>query len=72
MNAIPDATALAAWRKSSYSENGEAGCVEVSDGYHAGVPVRDSKNPTGPALVVPTPAWSAFVSAVASGAGRVQ
>ncbi|MGW4161645.1 DUF397 domain-containing protein [Streptomyces sp. NPDC004788] len=54
----------AAWRKSSYS-NGEGGsCVEVLDGVPGVVPVRDSKNPTGPALVVPAAAWAAFVAAV--------
>jgi hypothetical protein len=67
MNAIPDASVLVAWRKSSYTNNGEGACVEVSDGYHAGVPVRDSKNPTGPALVLPAPAWVAFVTGVKSG-----
>lgn len=65
MIAIPDATALTTWRKSSYCDNGNNGCVEVSDGYHTGIPIRDSKNPTGPALVIPAPAWAAFVSAVA-------
>ncbi|MEV0775920.1 DUF397 domain-containing protein [Streptomyces sp. NPDC050428] len=67
MNAIPDASALKAWRKSSYSENGEGGCVEVSDGYAAGVPVRDSKVPHGPALIFPVAGWSSFVAAVKGG-----
>ncbi|MZG00732.1 DUF397 domain-containing protein [Streptomyces sp. G9] len=26
--------------------------------------MRDSKNPTGPALVVPAAAWSAFIAGV--------
>ncbi|MFF7181393.1 DUF397 domain-containing protein [Streptomyces sp. NPDC008121] len=52
----------AAWRKSSYS-NGEGGsCVEVLDHIPGVVPVRDSKNPAGPALLVPAPAWAAFVA----------
>ncbi|MFI8516929.1 DUF397 domain-containing protein [Streptomyces sp. NPDC085481] len=52
----------AAWRKSSYS-NGEGGnCVEVLDDVPGVVPVRDSKNPAGPALVVPATAWADFVS----------
>ena len=51
MNVISDASALAGWRKSSYSDNGAGGCVEVSDVYPASVPVRDSKVPHGPALV---------------------
>jgi hypothetical protein len=38
--------------------------VEVVDGYAAGVPVRDSVNPHGPAIVVSRKAWSGFISAV--------
>ncbi|MFI1936360.1 DUF397 domain-containing protein [Streptomyces purpureus] len=54
----------AAWRKSSYS-NGEGGdCVEVLDDVPGVVPVRDSKNPDGPALVVGAAAWRAFVAAL--------
>lgn len=67
MKIIPDASALPAWRKSSYSENGAGGCVEVSDGYFDGVPVRDSKDPHGPALIFETAAWSSFVNAVKGG-----
>lgn len=36
----------------------------MSDGYPAGVPVRDSKAPHGPALIFETVAWSSFVDAV--------
>ncbi|MGW6741945.1 DUF397 domain-containing protein [Streptomyces sp. NPDC055025] len=68
MNAIPNASALASWRKSSHSENGEGGCVEVSDGYAVGVPVRDSKTPHGPALVFGTNTWASFVTGVREGA----
>lgn len=56
----------APWRKSTYS-NGQGGCVEVSDGHVGIVPVRDSKDPSGPALVFPASAWSAFISAVQAG-----
>ncbi|MGW2252984.1 DUF397 domain-containing protein [Kitasatospora sp. NPDC001660] len=31
------------------------------------VPVRDSKDPHGPALVFPAPAWASFVAAVRAG-----
>ncbi|MFD5467846.1 DUF397 domain-containing protein [Kitasatospora sp. NPDC127059] len=31
------------------------------------VPVRDSKDPRGPALAFPAEAWSSFVAAVRSG-----
>jgi Domain of unknown function (DUF397) len=65
---IPDASTLTAWRKSSYSNNGEGACIEVADGYHAGIPVRDSKDPQGPALVFSVDGWISFVSAVKDGA----
>lgn len=60
----PDLTA-AAWRSSSYSNQEGGNCVQVADGFPGVVPVRDSKNPTGPALVVPAAAWSAFIAGVA-------
>jgi hypothetical protein len=50
------------WRKSSYSNGEGADCVEVADTLPGIVPVRDSKNPTGPALVFPAGVWAAFVS----------
>ncbi|MFB6665166.1 MULTISPECIES: DUF397 domain-containing protein [unclassified Streptomyces] len=57
------------WFTSSYSENGGA-CVEVATNLaapHGIVPVRDSKNVTGPALTVPAAAFSAFVAGVRAG-----
>ncbi len=67
MTKIPDATALATWRKSSYSNGEGAACIEVSDGHPGVVPVRDSKNPQGPALLFPIGRWSSFVTAVKNG-----
>nr|WP_239084899.1 DUF397 domain-containing protein [Streptomyces halstedii] len=58
----------ATWRKSSYSNSDGGACVEVCDNFAAVVPVRDSKVPDGPALVVGEGGWSLFVSAVRSGA----
>ncbi|MGW4897832.1 DUF397 domain-containing protein [Kitasatospora sp. NPDC004240] len=55
-----------AWYKSSYSNNGGE-CVEVSPSLPGLAPVRDSKDPEGPALVFPAAAWASFVSAVRSG-----
>jgi hypothetical protein len=52
---------VAQWRKSSYSSGTGGECVEVADNIPALVPVRDSKNPEGPALVFPTHAWALFV-----------
>ncbi|MFB7906393.1 DUF397 domain-containing protein [Kitasatospora sp. NPDC056076] len=58
----------AVWFKSSYSSNG-GNCVEVAGNLVAVdvVPVRDSKDPQGPALVFPTAAWESFVTAIRSG-----
>lgn len=64
MTTLPDVSVLTAWRKSSYSDNGENGCVEVSDGHAAQVPVRDSTFPYGPAVLFPATAWTAFVTTV--------
>ncbi|MFF3555034.1 DUF397 domain-containing protein [Streptomyces tsukubensis] len=54
----------AAWRKSSYSNTSGGSCVEVADGFPGVVPVRDSKVPNGPALVVDGDAWARFVAAL--------
>ncbi|WSJ91449.1 DUF397 domain-containing protein [Streptomyces sp. NBC_01304] len=59
----------AKWRKSSYS-GGEAGqCVEVADVIesHEGIAVRDSKHPTGPALMLPPASFAAFIGNVRAG-----
>ncbi|MFF0591995.1 DUF397 domain-containing protein [Streptomyces antibioticus] len=48
---VAGSAAPLAWRKSSYSGPEGGSCVEVLDGYPAGVPVRDSKSPQRPALV---------------------
>ncbi|MER7765728.1 DUF397 domain-containing protein [Kitasatospora sp. NPDC096140] len=56
----------ARWRKSSYSGSGGT-CVEVADDYPGVMPVRDSKDPSGPALVFSSAAWRSFVTAVRSG-----
>ncbi|MFF5934635.1 DUF397 domain-containing protein [Streptomyces sp. NPDC012508] len=62
---IPDASVLPSWRKSSYSGGSSGECLEVSDAARpARVPVRDNKNPTGPALLFPAAAWAAFVDGV--------
>ncbi|WP_413807448.1 DUF397 domain-containing protein [Streptomyces sp. OE57] len=61
-----NASALTGWFKSSHSGGSNGDCVEIARG-HADVPVRDSKNPDGPALVFEPSAWSAFVSGVKRG-----
>ncbi|MEU1321736.1 DUF397 domain-containing protein [Streptomyces microflavus] len=57
----------ATWRKSSYSNQDGGQCLEVADGFTAVVPVRDSKNPQGPALTFAAADWSSFVAAVKDG-----
>ncbi|MFC5804341.1 DUF397 domain-containing protein [Streptomyces formicae] len=60
-----DFPGAAPWRKSTYSDDSSGdSCVEVLDDIPGVVPVRDSKNPTGPVLVVPAAAWDAFVDGV--------
>ncbi|MFD7594496.1 DUF397 domain-containing protein [Kitasatospora sp. NPDC059812] len=55
------------WHKSSYSGGNGGNCIEVAHGYPGLVPVRDSKDPDGPVLSFPDPAWGAFVAAVQNG-----
>ncbi|MER6052995.1 DUF397 domain-containing protein [Streptomyces sp. NPDC001793] len=57
----------AQWYKSSYSDGHGGSCLEVSKDLPGLVPVRDSKNPSGPALVFPADGWATFVSAVKGG-----
>ncbi|WP_448333952.1 DUF397 domain-containing protein [Streptomyces sp. DSM 41534] len=63
---VSDASTLTGWYKSSHSGPSNGDCLEIARGY-ADVPVRDSKDPHGPALVFEPSAWSAFVSAVKRG-----
>ncbi len=51
----------AAWRKSTYSNNGGA-CVEVATSLPGIVAVRDSKDPAGPALAFGADSWQAFIN----------
>ncbi|MFD8967174.1 DUF397 domain-containing protein [Streptomyces sp. NPDC059568] len=58
------AHARSGWRKSTHSGPDNGDCVEVADGVPDIVPVRDSKNPDGPALTIAAPAWSSFITAL--------
>jgi hypothetical protein len=53
----------AAWRKSSYSTDTGGSCVEIAETPHT-VAVRDSKNPSGPALTLASAAFATFVDAL--------
>ncbi|MET9478951.1 DUF397 domain-containing protein [Streptomyces sp. NPDC006638] len=54
----------AEWVKSTYSNGNGGGCVEWAPGHISStvVPVRDSKDPSGPALLLTPTAWSTFVA----------
>lgn len=55
----------AEWRKSMRSTNG-GNCVEIARGNKV-IAVRDSKNPSGHKLVLPTGTWREFVGALKNG-----
>ena len=55
------------WRKSSRSgSNGD--CVEVGPSQSGVLAVRDSKDPSGPVLVVAPSTWQVFTNRVKTGA----
>ncbi|MFF4506595.1 DUF397 domain-containing protein [Streptomyces sp. NPDC001401] len=57
----------ARWYKSSYSDGAGNNCVEVADltgTAYAGVAIRDSKDPHGPALLVDPALFIAFVQGI--------
>ncbi|GAA5059007.1 DUF397 domain-containing protein [Nocardia callitridis] len=56
----------AKWFKSRLSQAGQE-CVEVAHLDGGVVGVRDSKNPTGPALVFTAGEWDAFLGGASDG-----
>lgn len=52
------------WRRSSYSNDEGGECVEVAHNLPGITPIRDSKNPNGPALLFGDGAWARFVGAL--------
>ncbi|HEY8983651.1 MAG TPA: DUF397 domain-containing protein [Streptomyces sp.] len=61
---VPSATALhiARWLRSSHS-TGANNCVETAP-YSGLLAVRDSKSPTGPALLFTPGSWTEFTAAL--------
>jgi predicted secreted Zn-dependent protease len=53
------------WETSTYSGN-NGNCVQAG-AYGSAIAIRDSKNPTGPALVVSADAWSDLIAGIKSG-----
>lgn len=63
MSTTPDLTG-ARWVASSFSGNGGGNCVEWAPAVAATsgvVPVRDSKIPEGPTLLVRPASWACFI-----------
>jgi Domain of unknown function (DUF397) len=56
----------AEWRKSSYSSQ-SGNCVEVATNLPGAVAIRDSKDPSGPGLLIPAAEWQAFVRGLKAG-----
>lgn len=56
----------ASWVKSTYSGPTGGNCVEVAS-LRGGIAVRDSRNPSGTALMFGPAQWDAFVSGAKGG-----
>jgi Domain of unknown function (DUF397) len=64
-NGLPasDLTGIA-WRKSSHSGPNGGNCVEIGHLPDGQVAVRNSRHPSGPALLFTPDEWTAFVAGV--------
>jgi hypothetical protein len=51
------------WRKSTYSSNGGADCVETASGGSV-ILVRDSTDRDSQTLAIPVAAWTAFTASL--------
>jgi hypothetical protein len=52
------------WQSSTYSQNNGGECIQWAPDYgraHQVVPVRDSKNPAGPVLMLPAEGWAGLI-----------
>ncbi|MFI2909485.1 DUF397 domain-containing protein [Streptomyces sp. PDY-4] len=64
MSTTPDLTGVR-WVRSTYTGDGGGNCVEWAPGLAASagiVPVRDSKAPEGPSMIVQSSAWTTFLT----------
>ncbi|MFE0420894.1 DUF397 domain-containing protein [Streptomyces sp. NPDC058953] len=50
------------WHKSSYSSPNGGQCLEVGKGIPGIVPLRDSKRPDGPVIMLTPKAWAGLVA----------
>lgn len=58
------------WHKSSYSTDNGGNCIEIDSGQAGVIPIRDSKSPDGPRLMILPRAFTSFVQAVRQGEFR--
>ncbi|MEU5534161.1 DUF397 domain-containing protein [Streptomyces sp. NPDC020362] len=65
MSAGPQPLSELEWFKSSYSGGNTTECVEAAF-VASGVLLRDSKNSSGPVVVVQRPTWRRFTQALRS------
>ena len=61
----------AVWQKSTYSGSNGGQCVEVARNVPGLVAVRDSKDTSGPVLVVTPAQWRAFLASARRGDFRL-
>lgn len=54
----------ALWFKSSYSNATGGDCLEVAPDFPGLVPLRDSKVPDGPVVLLRAPAWASFLDSL--------
>ncbi|MDX3387785.1 DUF397 domain-containing protein [Streptomyces niveiscabiei] len=59
-----DFPGAALWRKSSYSNGSGGDCVELATNLPHLVPVRDTKLPHSPTLLLPATAWTPFLASL--------
>jgi Domain of unknown function (DUF397) len=57
----------AEWHKASYSSSNGGNCVEVARNMSGIVAVRDSKDPSGPALTFTAAEWKTLARAIKTG-----
>ncbi|MEU0485196.1 DUF397 domain-containing protein [Streptosporangium sp. NPDC006013] len=55
------------WRKSSLSGSDGSNCVEITNLSNNHRAIRDSKNPTGPALILTPRQWTTFITTIKNG-----
>ncbi|MFJ4189103.1 DUF397 domain-containing protein [Kitasatospora sp. NPDC089509] len=67
MTHFPVASALPVQWKKAAASNPNDDCVEMADSIAGIVPVRDSKDPHGPALGISPEAWRSFIAGIRSG-----